>query len=163
MMPAPNTENPIETFGDIACAADATELCETIARAMDSLIDTIEDETALVRAGKVLEAGALQPKKAGLSDVYVKAILYARRQGEALKRYAPEAADLLERRHTEFRSLLRINMAVLATARQVSEELVQNVSRNVGKADRPSTYAASGVAQSGPSSPIPGIAYDRTG
>ena len=147
----------------IADANDAVGLCEVIERAMDGLIDTIEQETNLIRGGKVLEASELQLKKAGLSDVYVKAILYARKQAAELKRFAPDAADRLQRRHEEFKALLRINMAVLMTAKEVSEELVKNVGKTVGKSEKPSTYGRSGVNAPQSGMPVSGLAYDRVG
>lgn len=162
-MMAEDSPNATAFAGTIDDAEQANGLCDVIERAMEGLIATIEEETDLVRHGKMREASALQPRKAGLSDIYVKAILYARRQAAALKRFAPEATARLERRHGEFKALLRINMAVLSTAREVSEELVRNVARTVGKAERPSTYGRKGTAESQPGVPLPGMAYDRTG
>lgn len=155
--------DPVATRAAIVGEEDAVGLCDIIEKAMDSLIETIEHETELIRGGKVLEASELQLKKAGLSDVYVKAILYARKQSAELKRYAPAAADRLQRRHEEFKALLRINMAVLMTAKDVSEDLVKNVSRAVGKGEKPSTYGRAGMNQPQTTSVIPGIAYDRVG
>lgn len=156
-------EDHFANRGAIAGTEDAVGLCEMIERAMDSLIDTIEHETSLVRGGKVMEASELQLKKAGLSDIYVKAILHARKQSAELKRYAPAAADRLQRRHEEFKALLRINMAVLMTAKEVSEDLVKNVSKTVGKGERPTTYGRPGAIAAPAAAPIPGIAYDRVG
>ena len=147
----------------IADAEEASGLCDVIESAMDNLIATIEEESRLVRNGKVFEASQLQPKKAGLSDVYVKAMLYAREQSGALKSLAPEAISRLQQRHREFRALLRINMAVLSTARDVSEDIVRTVSKKVGKGTKPSTYGNTGANAPGHGSPAPGIAYDRTG
>lgn len=156
-MPAPASP------ADIGDAEDAADLCRIIEEAMEALIETIERETELVRAGKLVEAGELQAKKAGLSDVYVKAILHARDQSGDLKRHAPETVDRLHRRHEEFRALLRINMAVLSTARDVSEGLVKAVSKTVGVGEKPSTYGSSGVTSQDKAAPVAGIAYDRVG
>ncbi len=142
---------------------DAAALCRIIEEAMEALIETIERETELVRAGKLVEAGELQEKKSGLSDIYVKAILHARDRSGDLKQHAPDTVDRLYRRHEEFRALLRINMAVLSTARDVSEGLVKAVSKTVGVAENPSTYGSTGVTSDNKANPVPGIAYDRVG
>jgi len=163
MNATPAPQPPMMAPAVIASGADAVGLCEIIERAMESLIETIEQETSLIRGGKVMDASALQLKKAGLSDVYVKAILYARKQSAELKHYAPDAVDRLQRRHEEFKALLRINMAVLSTARDVSEDLVKTVSRTVGKTEKPTTYGRSGLTGAHSAAPIPGIAYDRVG
>lgn len=157
------TEDHFANRGAITGTEDAVGLCEVIERAMDSLIDTLEQETSLIRGGKVMEASELQLKKAGLSDIYVKAILYARKQSAELKRFAPAATNQLQRRHEEFKALLRINMAVLMTAKEVSEDLVKNVSKTVGKGERPSTYGRPGTVTPPITNPVPGIAYDRVG
>ena len=55
---------PIET------AAEAENLVRHLLAAMDALVATVEQETALVRAGKLKQAAALEPTKTELARLY---------------------------------------------------------------------------------------------
>ena len=52
-------------------AADARKLAESLMEVMSALLGVIEQETELVRAGKLREAMTLGPKKTELSTRYV--------------------------------------------------------------------------------------------
>jgi hypothetical protein len=112
--PAKGAETPI---GSIQAAE---ELCDRIGAIMDALIETLEREIKLVRAGRVLAAGEIQPSKSELSRRYLKEMNVAHHNTGPLERFVPDRVKNLQRKHCEFRSLLQINLAVLATAQQVS-------------------------------------------
>lgn len=117
-----------------------SELCAT----MDDILRIVEQETALVRAGSLVEASRLQSAKTELANRYyagasqIKAMLPALQSGQA-----PALADL-KRRHDEFRALLQINLTVLATAHAVSEGIMRGVSDQLARKAAPSTYGATG-------------------
>lgn len=98
----------------------AQELCDRISATMDALIEAIERETRLVRAGHLLEAGEIQPSKSELSRRYLRQMNIAHRNTGQLEQFVPGEIKILQRKHNEFRSLLQINLAVLATIRQAS-------------------------------------------
>ena len=75
---------------------------------------------------------------------------------------APEALDRLRRRHDTFQSLLRTNLTVLATAHAVSEGIIRGVSGELARKQAPSTYGASGRAQTPSSKTSPPLAISRT-
>jgi hypothetical protein len=56
----------------------------------------------------------------------------------------PDQIEALRRRHDAFRTLLQINLTVLATAHAVSEGIVRGVSGEMARKSAPQTYGASG-------------------
>ncbi|WP_321339389.1 flagellar protein FlgN [Breoghania sp.] len=131
--------------GKIVTRAEAENECSELKFTMDSLLSAIEEETALVRAGKLREAGDLQPRKAELMQQYIRRLNRTRDNSVALGNLAPVAVADLRRGHVEFQAVLKINLAVLATAREVAEKLVRSVAESVGVAESPKTYTRGGT------------------
>jgi hypothetical protein len=125
--------------------ADAELLCADIGGILDRLVPLVSEETRLVRAAKVTAAIALQETKAELSRLYAIALEALRSNASAVSRYVPVLVDQLRRRHEAFQAELQVNMAVLATARSVSETLVRGVADEVAARNAPKTYGASGA------------------
>jgi hypothetical protein len=127
-------------------AAEAKAAIARVADLIDSLRGVIEQETALVHAGKVRDASALAPQKSELtSKLYV--------VGERLKanarfvrQAAPDQAAALHTLQDAFRSVLQRNMIVLATAHAVSEGIVRRLSGALARKAAPQVYGASGRA-----------------
>lgn len=146
--------------GAITDAAAAEATCRRLEDSMSALLTIIEQETELVRMGKLDEAGALQPEKAKLVSIYMRGMSHVRDQTIPLGNFAPSAVERLKRRHEEFQPVLRINLAVLATAREVADQLLRKVAESAGATRAPRTY---GPAGQGPHAPQPadGIAVNR--
>src|ERR1700704_1652569 len=125
-------------------AADARKLAEKLMDAMSALLGVIERETELVRAGKLREAMALEPKKTELSRRYVDAVGQLKASQKSLAGTAPELLTTLHRHHDVFRAMLQINLTVLATAHAVSESIVRGVNTEVQRRNIPNTYTAAG-------------------
>src|ERR1700733_15903807 len=104
-----------------AAPADARKIAERLMEVMSALLDVIERETELVRAGKVREAMALEGKKTELSRRYVGTIAHLKNSQSYLARATPELLTALHRHHDTFRAMLQVNLTVLATAHAVSE------------------------------------------
>ena len=128
----------------IATPADARKLAEELLDVMSKLLSVIEQETALVRAGKVREAMELEPQKTALSGRYVTAIETLRVAQEHLSQVAPDLLASLKRHHETFRAMLQINLTVLATAHAVSEGILRGVNAEVQRRNMPNTYTAAG-------------------
>ena len=111
---------------------------------MSALLDVIERETALVRAGKLHEAMKLEGQKSELSHRYVAAVGHLKVAQEYLSRAAPELLTTLHRHHDTFRAMLQINLTVLATAHAVSEGIVRGVNTEMQRRNIPNTYTAAG-------------------
>ncbi|MEI2383865.1 flagellar protein FlgN [Breoghania sp. JC706] len=148
-----NERQPIHT------RAEAEAECTALRRAMDELLGAIEEETALLRDGKLREAGALQPRKAELMQNYIQYLNRTRENSVALGNLAPVAVADLRRGHSEFQAVLKINLAVLSTAREVAEKLVRSVAECVGVTESPKTYGRDGMRPRTDSSR--GIALNR--
>ena len=128
----------------IATPADARKLAEEIMDVMSKLLGVVEQETELVRAGKVREAMQLEPQKSALSGRYVTAIESLRVAQEHLAQVAPDLLASLKRHHETFRAMLQINLTVLATAHAVSEGILRGVNAEVQRRNVPNTYTAAG-------------------
>jgi hypothetical protein len=127
-----------------ATAADARQLAEDLMDVMGALLGVIERETELVRAGKLREAMAFEPRKSELSRRYVGVVAQLKASQKFLAQAAPELLTTLHRHHDTFRAMLQINLTVLATAHAVSESIVRGVNAEVQRRNIPSTYTASG-------------------
>src|SRR5450631_570437 len=125
-------------------AAEARKLAETLMDVMSALLGVIERETELVRAGKLREAMAFEPKKTGLSRRYVDAVGQLKASQKYLSQTAPELLTTLHRHHDTFRAMLQINLTVLATAHAVSESIVRGVNSEMQQRNIPNTYTAAG-------------------
>ena len=125
-------------------AAEARKLAEKLMDVMSTLLGVIERETELVRAGKLREAMALEPKKTELSRRYVNAVGQLKASQKYLSETAPELLTTLHRHHDMFRAMLQINLTVLATAHAVSEGIIRGVNVEMQKKSKPQTYTAAG-------------------
>jgi hypothetical protein len=128
----------------IATPADARKLAEELLDVMSKLLGVVEQETALVRAGKVREAMQLEQQKTALSGRYVTAVETLRVAQTHLSQVAPDLLASLKRHHETFRAMLQINLTVLATAHAVSEGILRGVNAEVQRRNMPNTYTASG-------------------
>ena len=130
----------------VTTTAEANELAAHYISVMDALLDVIQQETELVRAGQLAQAAAIEPKKTELSRLYVADTLRLRASRATIAQIAPQTMPELIRRHNDFRALLQINLTVLATAHAVSEGIVRGVSGELARKAAPSTYGAGGRA-----------------
>lgn len=128
----------------INTAAEAELAIAEIADLLERLGGVLEQETALVHAGKVRKAAALGATKSELAGQ-----LFA--GGERLKANAkfvlqstPARLTALTRRHETFRAVLQKNMIVLATSHAVSEGIVRRLSGDLARKASPQVYGASG-------------------
>ena len=127
-----------------ATPAEAHKLAQNLMDAMSALLAIIERETELVRAGKLREAMTSEPRKAELSKNYVNAVGQIKANQKQLAQSAPELLKTLHRHHDLFRSMLQINLTVLATAHAVSENIVRGVNAEMQRRSMPNTYTAAG-------------------
>jgi flagellar biosynthesis/type III secretory pathway chaperone len=128
----------------ITTPADARKLAEELLDVMSKLLGVVEQETELVRAGKVREAMQLEQEKSALSARYVTAVETLRVAQEHLAQVAPDLLASLRRHQETFRAMLQINLTVLATAHAVSEGILRGVNAEVQRRNAPNTYTAAG-------------------
>jgi hypothetical protein len=140
----PQRQPPPAQISIASTAAEARKLAENLMDVMSALLGVIERETELVRAGKLREAMAFEPKKTDLSRRYVNAIGQLKASQKYLSQTAPELLTALHRHHDVFRAMLQINLTVLATAHAVSEGIIRGVNVEMQKKSKPQTYSAAG-------------------
>ena len=134
------------TPAPVTTAADANKLAAHYIEVMDALVDVIQQETGLVRAGRLTDATALEPTKTELARLYIADTLRLRASQAQLANISPQVMPDVIRHHNTFRALLQINLTVLATAHAVSEGIVRGVSGELTRKSAPQTYGASGRA-----------------
>jgi hypothetical protein len=148
-----NTANSVKSapIRPVDSPGEAEALIKHLSEVMDALLGTVEEETELVRAGKLYEASKLEPAKAELSLMYIADTTRIKASRSYLARTAPARVEDLRKRHDMFRALLQINLTVLATAHAVSESIMRGVSQELARKATPHGYIASGE----PASPVP--------
>ena len=152
MSPPPN---PAPAPAPIASAADAARLIARLAEAMAALLAVLDEETQLVRAGRISEIARIEQQKSELSRCYVTDAISVRANALYLARETPREFDELRRRHEQFRAVLQINLAVLATAHAVSEGIIRGAAGELARKAAPQTYGISGrTTTPGASCPI---------
>jgi flagellar biosynthesis/type III secretory pathway chaperone len=125
-------------------AAEAEAAIAQMADLIDKLRGVIEQETALVHAGKVRDAGALAPQKSELTSKLYVVGERVKLNAKFLLRAAPAKAAALHKLQDAFRTVLQRNMIVLATAHAVSEGIVRRLSGDLARKAAPKVYGASG-------------------
>ena len=139
----------------------ADELCRMAEIALAALVDVMNQETTLLRAGHMRQAGALTPEKTRLAQDYVGFARSVQRQGERLRREAPQALERLRQGHESLATQMAENLRVLATARTVTEDLLTDVAKIVGQQNRARTYGRAGTVAAEPAASAKGIAINR--
>src|ERR1700730_17328520 len=144
MLQRPQPQPPATPVPTASTPAEARQLAENLMDVMRSLLGVIERETERVRAGKLREAMAFEPKKTELSRRYVNAVGQLKASQQYLSQSAPEVLNTLHRHHDVFRAMLQINLTVLATAHAVSESIIRGVNTEIQRKNIPNTYTAAG-------------------
>ncbi len=123
----PNAQPSMSPAASHRLRTAAQELCFAVEARMDELIRLVEQETALVREGKLFALKDLEPRKAAATREFIKGLEAVRKIRPSLEHHAPDAIYRLRRRHSEFRSMLQLCLAALATAKEASAGMVQAV------------------------------------
>jgi hypothetical protein len=130
----------------ITTAAEAEQAIGDLTALLEKLSGVVEQETALVRAGRVRTATALAPAKAELAGQLFVGSERVKLSAKFLLRSAPAACAALTRMQEAFRAILQKNLVVLATAHAVSENIVRRLSGDLARKASPQVYGASGRA-----------------
>ena len=139
----------------------APELCVCAETTLQSLVEIMNEETTLLRAGHFRQAATLTPEKTQLAQDYVSFARSIQRQLERLQRDAPRELLRLQQGHERLATQMAENLRVIATARDVTEELLSDVAAAVGMQNRTKTYGATGTIKTNAGGAAPGIALNR--
>ncbi len=162
MRPSVPTAASSATPRPISSRPEAEKLVAHLLHVMQAMLAVLDNETALVRAGRLSEGARLQPQKAELARLYVADAAQVKASAAFLNRELPVMVGELRRAHDTFAAVLQINLTVLATAHAVSEGIIRGVAGELARRAQPSTYGMSGR----PNLPRPGhaqpVAISRT-
>jgi hypothetical protein len=128
----------------IPTTAEAEQAIAQVAELIEKLRGVIEQETALVHAGKVRNAATLGPQKGELTGKLFVIGESLKANAKFLLQAAPGSAAALANVQEAFRAALQRNMIVLATAHAVSEGIVRRLSGDLARKAAPQVYGASG-------------------
>ena len=109
-----------------------------------ALVDIMNQETTFLRNGRHREAGGLSAEKTRLAQDYVSYSRAVQRQLDRLKVEAPDDVGMLKLGHERLATQMAENLKVIATAREVTEDLLTDVATQVARAAKPKTYGAAG-------------------
>jgi len=143
---APRASNPMQPtlVRPIGTQAEAQQVIGHLSDVMDALLGLVEEETQLVRVGRLTDVARLAEKKAGLARLYLTDIARLQASQPYLSKMVPGVLQVLRERHNTFRAMLQINLTVLATAHAVAEGIIRGVSDEINRNAAPQVYGASG-------------------
>ncbi|MGV8833080.1 MAG: flagellar protein FlgN [Devosia sp.] len=139
----------------------ASQMCQLAEDALASLVNVMNQETTLLRAGHLRQASVLTPEKARLAQDYVGLARSVQRQTDRLKREAPESLDRLRQGHEALATQMAENLRVLATARNVTEDILTDVAKIVGQQNKAKAYGRAGTITADSANSARGIAVNR--
>jgi len=111
----------------------AHSFCGDLADTVDALIEVLNEETRLVRAARLEAAGDLATRKSVVAERYMRAHGMLKSGGAELSHLVPDEVVHLRARHQALETAISHNLAVLATARTVSETLIRGVAESVAR------------------------------
>lgn len=132
--------NPITT------RAEAETALDDLTTLFANLSSLLQQETALVRAGRLRQAAEVEPAKKDLAGRLYTIGERVKANAKFVLQAVPERCTALKTAQEELRAVLQRNMAVLATAHAVSEGIVRRLSGELAKKASPQVYGASGRA-----------------
>jgi hypothetical protein len=143
---AANAANPTQPslVRPIADQVEAQQVIGHLSDVMDALLALVEEETKLVRLGRLTEIGPLAEKKTKLARLYITDTSRLQASQPYLAKAVPGVLQVLRERHNTFRGMLQINLTVLATAHAVAEGIIRGVSDEINRNAAPQVYGASG-------------------
>lgn len=129
---------------------EAEALLMRISDGMVALVKIFNEETQLVKAGRLREAGALVDEKSALASEYLREIEIMKANAPFIGGALPELVDELRRAHAAFRDILSLNLRVVATAQSVAEGVMRGAAEQAVRRDAPGGYGASGRMSAAP-------------
>ncbi len=127
---------------------------------LSALVDVMNRDTTLLRSGRHRDAAALSADKTRLAQDYVSYSRAVQRQLERLEREAPDEVATLRHGHGRLATQMAENLKVIATAREVTEDILTDVATQLARASKPRTYGAAGQLNQ-PQAASGGIAVNR--
>ena len=138
----------------------ALELIGRTEAVLSRLVDVMNEETTLLRAGRHRDAAPVTSEKTQLAQDYVGLSRAVQREAERLKREAPGGIATLKALHERLATQIAENLRVIATAKMVTEDLLNDVAQIIARQAQPKTYGAGGQIAAPPKG-AGGLAVNR--
>lgn len=134
---------------------EAEDLLGRIGDSMVALVKVFQQETELVKAGRLSEAGALAEEKAVLASRYLREIETLKANASFVSQAVPTLVEELRSAHAAFRDIISLNMRVVATAQSVAEGVIRGAAGEAARREAPKSYSADGrMASKAPMRPV---------
>lgn len=143
----------------VQAQTEARAACDRLIDLLTELVDTVAQESRHVRNGHYDAAADIAPRKGELASAYMSDMTKFRDNIEQLEGLDPERIGDVRNTHDKLKAELQINLAVLATARQVSENLIKSAAEAAGVEAGSGQYGRGGSV-SQPSDHAKGIALN---
>ncbi|MBK5962417.1 hypothetical protein CCR97_30135 [Rhodoplanes elegans] len=128
----------------ITSVDEARDVIRMLDETITALVEVIEEEDRLVRAGKLADVARLSPTKTSHARRYLAGSLRLRDSLPRLRGELGGELSVVKARHAAFQDRLQSNLTALATAHAVSEDIVRGVAGELTRTASPQTYGASG-------------------
>lgn len=149
-----------ELIGDAVQAhTEARAACDRLIELLTELVDTVAQESRHVRNGHYTAAADIAPRKGELATAYMSDMTKFKENIGRLEELDPDRIGDIRATHDRLKAELQINLAVLATARQVSENLIKSAAEAAGAEAGGGQYGRAGSV-SRPSHHARGIALN---
>jgi flagellar biosynthesis/type III secretory pathway chaperone len=137
------------------------DLVARVETTLNALVAVMNQETTMLRAGRVKDAGQLTSDKTRLAQDYVGLSRSVQRQLFRLRDEVPDDLARLRAGHERLATQMAENLRVIATAKDVTESVLTEVAETMGAQARTKTYGAGGAVQSTAGGHARGIAINR--
>lgn len=130
----------------ITTTVEAERAIDDLSALIEKLSGLMEQETALVHAGKVSVAVGLGQTKSELAHQLYTSGERLKVNAKFLLQSVPARCAALTRVQEAFRAVLQKNLIVLATTHAVSEGIMRRLSGDLARKSSPQVYGSSGRA-----------------
>jgi hypothetical protein len=137
------------------------DLIARVEATLKALVEVMNEETTLLRAGRLKDAGELTSNKTRLAQDYVGLSRSVQRQLFRLRDEVPAELARLRSGHERLATQMAENLRVIATAKDVTESVLTDVAETIGAQARTKTYGAGGSVQTTANGHARGIAINR--
>ena len=138
------TTAPAPKHDRLSSRYEAETLLSRIGETMVALVQVFEDETRLVRAGKLSAAAGLVSEKTNLAARYLREFKSVKAKAKFIRDQVPELVDEMRRAHASFRDILSHNLRTVATAQSVAEGIVRDAAEEASRRASLHSYRADG-------------------
>ena len=121
---------------------DAELLLSRIGETMIALVQVFEDETRLVRAGKLSAAADLVSEKTNLALRYLREFECVKANAGFIRDEVPELVEEMRRAHASFRDILSRNLRMVASAQSVAEGITRGAAGEASQRASAAGYRA---------------------